>query len=188
VVRLSADLHRVCEGLGAGGEEHELLERELVAGVATTVDDVERGDGERVRRLDTSELGKVLVERDAFLGSASLGNGDGDAEDGVGTELAFVWGAVELDEEIINLRLVGNLEVGLDQLGADDIVDVGDGLGDTLKRDGRGKITVKGTYMQCDAPLPTHLALSPSRSSTASWTPVDAPEGTAARKRPSRVY
>ena len=33
-------------------------------------------------------------------------------------------------------------------------------------------------------PLPIQLLLSPSRSSTASWTPVEAPDGTAARKWP----
>src|SRR5690606_2998475 len=32
-------------------------------------------------------------------------------------------------------------------------------------------------------PLPPHRSLSPSRSSTASWAPVDAPEGTAARPK-----
>ena len=35
--------------------------------------------------------------------------------------------------------------------------------------------------------LPPYTALSPSRSSTASWTPVDAPLGTAARPKPPSV-
>lgn len=35
-----------------------------------------------------------------------------------------------------------------------------------------------------ETPLPRYLDLSPSLSSTASWTPVDAPDGTAALNRP----
>mmetsp|Transcript_11301 Transcript_11301/g.41904 ORF Transcript_11301/g.41904 Transcript_11301/m.41904 type:complete len:304 (+) Transcript_11301:750-1661(+) len=37
-------------------------------------------------------------------------------------------------------------------------------------------------------PLPIHLALSPSRSSTASWMPVEAPLGVIARNMPLCVY
>jgi hypothetical protein len=36
-------------------------------------------------------------------------------------------------------------------------------------------------------PFPPHLDLSPSRSSQASWEPVDAPDGTMARWRPVSV-
>lgn len=36
-----------------------------------------------------------------------------------------------------------------------------------------------------DEPFPPYLVLSPSRSSAASWIPVEAPLGTAARKRPA---
>src|SRR4051812_14577831 len=42
----------------------------------------------------------------------------------------------------------------------------------------------------CVTPLPAHAPVSPSRSSSASWTPVDAPDGTAARPNapfPSRT-
>lgn len=66
VVSLSTDLHSLGEGSGAGGEEHELLESELVAGVGASVDDVEGRDGKVERRLDACEVGKVLVERDTL--------------------------------------------------------------------------------------------------------------------------
>jgi hypothetical protein len=36
-------------------------------------------------------------------------------------------------------------------------------------------------------PFPRYFDLSPSRSSTASWIPVEAPDGTAARKSPGRL-
>ena len=131
VVSLRADLHRLGEGGSASGQEHELLERKLVAGVGSTVDDVEGGDGEHVRRLDAGEVREVLVEGDALLGGGSLSNRDRDTEDGVSTELALVGGAIELDQEVVNLLLLGDLELGLDQLWANNVVDVGDGLRDT---------------------------------------------------------
>ena len=133
VVGLRTNLHRLREAGGTSGEEHELLERELVAGVRATVDDVESGGGENVGGLDASELSKVLVEGDTLLRRAGLRNGDGDTEDGVGTELALVGGAVELDQEVVDLLLLGDSETRLDELRGDDVVDVGDSLGDTSR-------------------------------------------------------
>lgn len=132
VVNLGTDLHGLGEGLGAGGDDHELLRSELVASVRATVDDVHGGGGENVRALDTGKSSNVLVEGNAVLLSTGLGNGDGDTEDGVGTELGLVGGAVKLDEEVVDGLLVSDLEARLDELGSDDVVDVGNGLGDTL--------------------------------------------------------
>src|SRR4051812_5700668 len=48
------------------------------------------------------------------------------------------------------------------------------------------RISPLSAAMALSTPLPPNLVLSPSRSSTASWAPVEAPEGTAARpKEPS---
>jgi hypothetical protein len=62
VVGLGTHLHGLGERAGAGGEDHELLEGKLVAGVFTAVDDVEGGAGENVGLGDTSELGEVSVK------------------------------------------------------------------------------------------------------------------------------
>lgn len=97
-----------------------------------TVDDVERGAGEDVRLLNTGERGNVGVEREALVGGTGLSDSHGDTEDGVGAELALVGGAVKLDEEVIDLLLRGDGELGLDEGGADDLVDVLDGLGHAL--------------------------------------------------------
>ena len=132
VVGLSTDLHGLGEGGSASGEEHELLERELVAGVGATVDDVEAGRGEDEGGLDTGEVGEVLVEGDTLEGGGGLRDGDGDTEDGVGTELALVRGAVELDQEVIDVLLRGDLELLRDQGGGDDVVNVRNGLEDTF--------------------------------------------------------
>ena len=69
------------------------------------------------------------MEKVAHLVSGSgLRDSHGDTEDGVGTELALVGGTVELDEEVINLLLRGDGDLGVDQSRGNDLVDVLDGL------------------------------------------------------------
>ena len=74
----------------------------------------------------------MRIEGHTLLGSTSLGNGQADAEDGVGAELGLVGGAVKLDEELVDRGLVLDIQVLLDESGGDRVVDVGDGLQDTL--------------------------------------------------------
>jgi hypothetical protein len=100
-----------------------------------TVDDIERRYGEDKRRLHTSQVREVLVERNTLLARSGLSDGDGDTEDSVGAEFALVGCAVELDEEIVDLLLLGDLETGFDKFGGDDVVDVCDGLGDTCNKE-----------------------------------------------------
>jgi hypothetical protein len=99
--------------------------------VGTTVQDVLEGDGKDIGLLGTGEVGDVSVERDTLLSSTSLGNGQADTEDGVGTKGLLVGRAVELVQELVNLGLVLNVEVLLDDRRSDLLVDVGDSLGDT---------------------------------------------------------
>lgn len=66
-----------------------------------------------------------------LVGGTGLGDGHRDTEDGVGTELALVGGSIELDEEVINLLLGSDRDLGVDQSLGNDVVDVVDGLGDT---------------------------------------------------------
>ena len=137
VVSLGTHLHGLGERLGAGGQDHELLESQGVSGVGSSVDHVEARDGQGVRSLDTGELSQVLVQGDTLLGGTGLGDGHRDTEDGIGTQLALVGGSVELDEEVIDLLLLGDFETALDQGLGDDVVDVRDSLGDTLAHVGR---------------------------------------------------
>jgi len=97
----------------------------------STVDDVECRRREDEGRLDACKVCKVLVERNAFLGSTRLRYSNGNPKDGVGAECALVGGAVELDEEVVDLGLGRDAQAGRDELGADYIVDVGDSLADT---------------------------------------------------------
>ena len=69
-----------------------------------------------------------MGKRTYLLGGASLSDGDGDTENGIGAELALVGGAVELDQEVVDLLLLGDSETRLDELGGDDVVDVRNSL------------------------------------------------------------
>lgn len=73
----------------------------------------------------------MSVEGNTLLSGSSLGNGQRDTEDGVGTELALVGGTIELVQELVDLGLLLNIEVLLDEGGANDLVDVLDGIEDT---------------------------------------------------------
>ena len=99
--------------------------------MGATVEDVLEGHGKDVGLLGTSEVGDMHVERDTLLGSGSLGDGQADTQDGVGTEVALVDGAIELVEELVNLGLVLDIDVLLDESRANGLVDVLDGLQDT---------------------------------------------------------
>lgn len=142
--------------------------------MGTTVQDVLEGNGQDVGLLGAGEVGDVSVERDALLGGSGLGDSQGDTEDGVGTKVTLVGGTVELVEELVNLGLVLDIDVLLDESGADGLVDVLDGLQDTCES--RSELVSPGLVPIDDRvrrhiPLPPHWDLSPSRSSTASCWP-----------------
>lgn len=126
------DLHGFSEGGSTSGKEHEFLKGKLVSCVRATVDNIEGRAGENIRRLDTRELGEVLVERNTLLTSAGLSNSDGNTEDGVGTKFSLVGSAIKLDEEVINILLLGHSEAALNEGRGDDVVNVVDSLGNTL--------------------------------------------------------
>ena len=113
-------------------DDHELLESKTATSVGATVEDVHEGNGEDVGLLGASEVGDVSVEGDTLLGSGGLSDGHGDTEDGVGTELGLVGGAIKLVHEVVDGALVLDVKVLLDEGGTEDIVDVGDGLEDAL--------------------------------------------------------
>jgi hypothetical protein len=60
------------------GDDKELLEGELVAGVFASVDNVETGDGKRVRHGVAGHFGIVLPERHTTAGSTGLTSRQGD--------------------------------------------------------------------------------------------------------------
>jgi hypothetical protein len=113
-------------------DDHELLEGKTATSVGATVEDVHEGNGEDVGLLGAGKVGDVSVEGDTLLGSGGLSDGHGNTEDGVGTELGLVGGTIKLVHEVVDGALVLDVEVLLDDGGAENVVDVGDGLEDTL--------------------------------------------------------
>ena len=157
---LGPDPQALGEARGAGGDDHELLEVDRVVGVGAAVEDVHHRHRQDRRLAAAVELGEVAVERLAGVGGGGLGDRQRDAEDRVGAEPALVRGAVELDHRLVERALLGG--AGALQRRGDLTVDVGD----------------RAARRPCRA-----QASPPSRSSTASNSPVEAPEGTAASPR-----
>ncbi len=88
---LGAAAEGLGEALGPEGDDHELLDVDVVVGVRAAVEDVHQGDGQDPG-VDAAE---VAVERQARGDGGGLGGGEADAEDRVGAELPLVLGAVE---------------------------------------------------------------------------------------------
>jgi hypothetical protein len=56
--------------------------------------------------------------------SSGLADGHGDAEDGVGAQLALVLRAVQLEHDLVDLLLLDGVEAHAHQLRGDDVVHV----------------------------------------------------------------
>ena len=130
-VGLRGELHRLVEARRACREEHELLGRKPVTRVPAAVDHVQPGHRESVRRLHTGEVCEVLVERHALLACTGHRDRHGHADDGVRAELRLVRRPIELDEEVVDVLLGGDLQARLDECRCDDVIDVREGLRDT---------------------------------------------------------
>ena len=71
----------------------------------------------------------VAVERQLDLVGGGRGDGQRHAEDGVGAEAALVVGAVEVEQDAVDLALVEGVEP--DDVLGDLVVDVADGVLET---------------------------------------------------------
>jgi hypothetical protein len=131
MVSFRTDFHSLCEGSCSGRQDHEFLESKFVSSMRSTVDDVEGGAREDVRGLNTRKLGEVLVKRDFLFSGTRFSYGNRDTKNGVRAKISFVRGSVKLNEEIINVFLFRNFEVGIDERRGNVIVDVRDCLANT---------------------------------------------------------
>jgi hypothetical protein len=66
VISFSADLQRLGEARCTSGKKHEFLEGQFVTSMRSAIDDIKGGHRKNVRRLDTSQLREVLIQRDAL--------------------------------------------------------------------------------------------------------------------------
>lgn len=72
VIDFSTNLHGMSEAAGTSGENHKLLEGELITSVFTTIDNVEgRNRGNVFVLFLASELTKMSVKRDSLLSGTS---------------------------------------------------------------------------------------------------------------------
>lgn len=96
-----------------------------------TVDDVKGGARKDEGWLNASEIGEVLVEGDTLFSCSSFGNRNRNTKNGVGTEFSLVRGAVELDQEVVDVLLLNDGKTRFDEFRCNDVVDVSNGLADT---------------------------------------------------------
>ena len=126
VEHLGAHPQGLAEVGRAEGLDHELLDVHVVVRVGAAVQDVHHRHGQDAG----AHAADVAVERQVEGVGRGAGDGERHAEDGVGAQVALVGRAVELAEQLVDAHLVGGVEA-LD-LGGDDLVHVGHGLGGSL--------------------------------------------------------
>lgn len=95
----------------------------------SSVDDVESGNWEQ-DLLVSSQISDVSVQGNSSLGSGSSASSQRNSENGIGSQFALVVGAIEFDEEFIQLLLLGDILANNSR--GDDLVDVLHGSADTL--------------------------------------------------------
>lgn len=148
-------------------DNHELLEGEATASVRSAVENVLEGDRQNIGLLGTGEVRDVSIQGNTLLGSTSLGDGQANTEDGIGTQVDLVGGSVKLDEELVNLALILNVDILLNYGRSDSLVDILNGLQDTLKVAEKSGVlaSLYGFRSIVSSPFPPHFDLSPSRNS-----------------------
>ena len=160
VEHLGAHPQRLREALGPGRHHHELLEVDAVVGVRAAVQDVHHRHGQHARAV----AAEVAVERQARLRRGRLGDREGHAQD-----------RVRAEARLVRASRPARSARGRPPPGR--------------WRPARSPRLAISPFTFATAwltPLPSHSS-PPSRSSTASNSPVDAPEGTAARPVRARL-
>jgi hypothetical protein len=173
-----------------------------------SVEDVHEGDGKHVGLLGAGKVGNMGVQRNTLvarqyrsrvlaqranriylLSSTSLGNSQTDTENSVGTKLGLVVSAIKLVEELVDLGLVLDIKALLDQSRTNGLVDIGDGLGDTLATP-LVLLTVTelaSLVLACFLKVIVCLGSGGRSGAGGRDEPVEAPDGTMARWRPVSV-
>ncbi|SPW60093.1 Uncharacterised protein [Escherichia coli] len=85
---------------------HEFLDINVVVSVLTTVDDVHHRNRHRVFARSTVQFSDVLVQRHTFSSCSSFGVSQRYSQDCVRAEFGFVFGAVQVDHDLVNASLI----------------------------------------------------------------------------------
>jgi len=112
-----AHAHGVLQRFGADRHDHEFLEIDRVVGMGAAVDDVHH----RNRQDMGVRAADITVERQAGGFGRGLGDGERDAEDGIGAETRLVRRAVEGDHRLVDMDLAFGVETAdrVEDLGID---------------------------------------------------------------------
>src|SRR5262249_45844761 len=99
---LSPPAQRFRKILGADRNNHEFLEVNIIVCMSPAIEYVHHGHGQDVR----VGAAQVAVKRDLQSVGSSARTGHRDRENRIGSELAFVWRAVELDHSAVDQALL----------------------------------------------------------------------------------
>lgn len=121
--------------------------------MGTSVENVLERYGKNIWLLGSSKVGHMSVQWDTLLSGTSLCNRQADSEDGIGTKLGFVLSTIELLKEFVDLGLVLDIDVLLDDRGANDLIDILDCLCNTFFKQNLSKSAIR-VRKQRHSPLP----------------------------------
>ena len=107
--------------LRPGRYNHEFLYIDIIVGVLAAVQYVHHGH----RQFSGVHTPYILKQRHIEILCRSFGHGQGDTQNGVGSELRFVWRAVQVAENAVDQRLITGIVTGQGFL---DRLDVRDGV------------------------------------------------------------
>ena len=94
------------QSLSANRLNHELLDVDVVVSVLTTVDDVHHRNRHGVFARSTVQFSDVRIQRQAFSSSCCFGVRQGHSQDGVCTEVGFVFSTVQIDHDLVDASLI----------------------------------------------------------------------------------
>lgn len=103
---------------GPNRHDHEFLDINVVIGMGTAIKDIHH----RNRQFLGVDTAQVLVQGKAGVFGGCLGAGKADAQDGIGTKFAFIFGSIKAQERLVNLDLTRRFKAN--EGIADDVVDV----------------------------------------------------------------
>ncbi len=86
--------------------DHEFLDVDVVVSVLAAVDDVHHRNRHGVFARSAVQFSNVLVQRHTFSGSSSFGVSQRDSQNGVCTEVRFVFSTVQVDHDFVDASLV----------------------------------------------------------------------------------
>ena len=109
--------NRIRQRRGGDRLDHEFLNVDGIIGVLAAVQNVHHRHRQRAR-IGTADIAE---QRHAQIVRRRLGDREGDAEDGVGTQARLVRRAVQIDHDIVDLHLLGRVHPadGVENLALD---------------------------------------------------------------------